>query len=477
MNSPIEINSSTENQSAQVYFKQALSEFKDDANIQYLMVLALKKEGDYLAALYILEDMENRDFETELQLAILYLLTNNYEDATSKLVFLNKNYPANYFVLYNLLLVNFIQQKFEMVEQILPELIPLTSDANTLNALNLIESFLEMMKAVSSGKPLTDLAKKIKKVKDQEFFAFFALIVQFFGIEESLPILFEIQNRFPRNKVIKNFLANILFSTANNLLLQGDSNKARECLEKAKVFGSNSPIKTEIENMVGFLDYYDESYTSSLKHFKNVQKTAPKNPLIWQNLALVYEQKNNLSEAERYWENFLTHIEMKRKEFPPVKVKNGPPQDTTPLEKSIKSSSPPKPKAAPKSTKKTPVKPKVEKPEIKPEVVEPVESGGIDAELETAFFNKLKVLILDQLGVEPDEITRDTLFIEDLGADSLDMVEFVMACEEEFNIEISDEDVESISTIEDAMKYAMVRFENMSKSDKNSVLKNLDVRR
>jgi len=60
---------------------------------------------------------------------------------------------------------------------------------------------------------------------------------------------------------------------------------------------------------------------------------------------------------------------------------------------------------------------------------------------------------VDQLGVEETEVTADAKFIDDLGADSLDTVELVMALEEEFGIEIPDEDAEKITTVKDATTY------------------------
>ena len=59
----------------------------------------------------------------------------------------------------------------------------------------------------------------------------------------------------------------------------------------------------------------------------------------------------------------------------------------------------------------------------------------------------------EQLGVEPDQVVREAEFVADLNADSLDMVELVMSLEEEFGVEISDEDVESIRTVGDAVDY------------------------
>jgi acyl carrier protein len=66
---------------------------------------------------------------------------------------------------------------------------------------------------------------------------------------------------------------------------------------------------------------------------------------------------------------------------------------------------------------------------------------------------KVKQIIVEQLGVEETEVTATASFVEDLGADSLDQVELVMALEEEFKLEISDEDAEKIKTVQDAIKY------------------------
>ena len=66
---------------------------------------------------------------------------------------------------------------------------------------------------------------------------------------------------------------------------------------------------------------------------------------------------------------------------------------------------------------------------------------------------KVKSIIVEQFGVPAEEVTESASFIEDLGADSLDIVELVMALEEEYDIEISDEDAEKILTVGDAINY------------------------
>ncbi|HLD88368.1 MAG: acyl carrier protein [Candidatus Omnitrophota bacterium] len=67
--------------------------------------------------------------------------------------------------------------------------------------------------------------------------------------------------------------------------------------------------------------------------------------------------------------------------------------------------------------------------------------------------DKIKSIIAEQLGVKPEEVTPGASFVDDLGADSLDTVELIMALEEEFNIEIPDEDAEKMKTVGDAIKY------------------------
>ncbi len=67
--------------------------------------------------------------------------------------------------------------------------------------------------------------------------------------------------------------------------------------------------------------------------------------------------------------------------------------------------------------------------------------------------DKIRQIIADQLGVKKEEVTNNAKFVDDLGADSLDTVELVMALEEEFGIEIPDEDAEKLATVGDALKY------------------------
>lgn len=70
-----------------------------------------------------------------------------------------------------------------------------------------------------------------------------------------------------------------------------------------------------------------------------------------------------------------------------------------------------------------------------------------------ATLDKVRDIVVEQLGVEADEVNIDSTFIDDLGADSLDIVELIMAFEEEFGIEIPDEAAEKIKTVQDVVTY------------------------
>lgn len=74
-------------------------------------------------------------------------------------------------------------------------------------------------------------------------------------------------------------------------------------------------------------------------------------------------------------------------------------------------------------------------------------------------FESVKDLVVEQLGVEADEVTAEASFVDDLGADSLDIVELVMAFEEEFDLEIPDEEAEKITTVGAAVSYIKAKME------------------
>ena len=70
-----------------------------------------------------------------------------------------------------------------------------------------------------------------------------------------------------------------------------------------------------------------------------------------------------------------------------------------------------------------------------------------------SIFDDVKEVVVEQLNVSPDEVNEDSKFVDDLGADSLDVVELVMALEERFDIEIPDEEAENLSTVGDAVRF------------------------
>ena len=79
---------------------------------------------------------------------------------------------------------------------------------------------------------------------------------------------------------------------------------------------------------------------------------------------------------------------------------------------------------------------------------------------EKSIEEKVKDILVQQLGVNPEHVTPQASFIEDLGADSLDIVELVMAFEEEFGVEVPDEDAEKLQTVGDVIKYIEEKSSN-----------------
>lgn len=73
--------------------------------------------------------------------------------------------------------------------------------------------------------------------------------------------------------------------------------------------------------------------------------------------------------------------------------------------------------------------------------------------MSSSLFERVQGVVAEQLGVEPEKVTTDAEFVQDLNADSLDLVELIMQLEEEFGVEISDEEAENIKTVGDALEY------------------------
>ena len=84
-----------------------------------------------------------------------------------------------------------------------------------------------------------------------------------------------------------------------------------------------------------------------------------------------------------------------------------------------------------------------------------------------SLFDDVRAVIVEQLDVKPDEVTPEASFKDDLGADSLDAVEFIMVLEEKFSIEIPDEDAEMMQTVDDVIKYIENKVTNLQDSGKN----------
>ncbi len=77
--------------------------------------------------------------------------------------------------------------------------------------------------------------------------------------------------------------------------------------------------------------------------------------------------------------------------------------------------------------------------------------GDLDAKI----FERVKTIVVEQLGIDDGEVVPEAAFVEDLGADSLDVVELIMAFEEEFDLQITDEEASKISIVRDAVEYIM----------------------
>ncbi|MBR1420029.1 MAG: acyl carrier protein [Selenomonadaceae bacterium] len=86
--------------------------------------------------------------------------------------------------------------------------------------------------------------------------------------------------------------------------------------------------------------------------------------------------------------------------------------------------------------------------------------------MSTGTFEKVRDIVVEQLGVEADEVSEESTFIDDLGADSLDIVELIMAFEEAFNVEIPDEEAEKIKSVKDVVEYIESNSSKDAKDEK-----------
>ena len=84
-----------------------------------------------------------------------------------------------------------------------------------------------------------------------------------------------------------------------------------------------------------------------------------------------------------------------------------------------------------------------------------------------SLFDDVRAVIVEQLGVKPDEVKPEASFRDDLGVDSLDVVEFIMALEEKFSIKIPDEDAQKMETVNDAIKYVENKMNNPRDIEEN----------
>jgi acyl carrier protein len=90
--------------------------------------------------------------------------------------------------------------------------------------------------------------------------------------------------------------------------------------------------------------------------------------------------------------------------------------------------------------------------------VQPGQKGG-DKVISQDVYERLRKIVAEQLGVEEEQIVPEASFVEDLNADSLDLVDLIMTLEEQFGLEIPDEDAEKIVTVQDAMNYVEEHYE------------------